>query len=106
VNQPAFSGAEQPPAGWTEKLQTLHEELARLEEDLRGRDWLVTPRMSAADLTTYPNLRIVLRGVQRAKPGLDYALTPLDARYPNLARWMARIEALPGYERTFPPHWR
>ena len=21
-------------------------------------------------------------------------------------RWLARVEALPGYERTYPPHWR
>ncbi len=26
--------------------------------------------------------------------------------YPALARWVTRVEALPGYERTYPPHWR
>jgi glutathione S-transferase len=106
VNAPAFSGAEQPPEGWAEKLQTVQTELAGLEQKLQGRDWLATPAISAADLATYPTVRILLRGVQRAKPGLDYGLTPLAGKYPNLARWMARIEALPNYDRTFPPHWR
>jgi hypothetical protein len=23
-----------------------------------------------------------------------------------LSAWLARMEALPGYERTYPPHWR
>lgn len=39
-----------------------------------------------------------------AKP-LDLGLL-LDARYPRLAAWMQRIEQLPGYERTYVPHWR
>jgi glutathione S-transferase len=26
--------------------------------------------------------------------------------YPALGRWVQRVEALPGYDRTFPPHWR
>jgi glutathione S-transferase len=30
----------------------------------------------------------------------------LDVNYPALARWVARVEALPGYEKTYPPHWR
>jgi hypothetical protein len=25
---------------------------------------------------------------------------------PAVAEWMKRIEALPYYERTYPPHWR
>ena len=29
-----------------------------------------------------------------------------DANYPALGRWLSRVEALPGYERTYPPHWR
>jgi maleylpyruvate isomerase len=29
----------------------------------------------------------------------------MERNYPALARWIARIEALPGYERTYPPTW-
>jgi glutathione S-transferase len=33
-------------------------------------------------------------------------LLPLDEAYPNVGRWMERVETVPGYERTYPPHWR
>jgi hypothetical protein len=26
--------------------------------------------------------------------------------YPQLARWLRRMETLPGYERTLPPGWQ
>jgi glutathione S-transferase len=31
---------------------------------------------------------------------------PVEANYPALARWLKRVESLPGYDKTFPPHWR
>jgi hypothetical protein len=30
----------------------------------------------------------------------------MERNYPALARWIGRIESLPGYDRTYPPHWR
>jgi glutathione S-transferase len=30
----------------------------------------------------------------------------VDANYPALGRWLKRVESLPGYAKTFPPHWR
>jgi hypothetical protein len=30
---------------------------------------------------------------------------PMERNYPALARWLHRIESLPGYARTYPPHW-
>jgi hypothetical protein len=40
-----------------------------------------------------------------ARP-LELGFLPLETTYPALAAWVKRIEALPGYERTYPPHWR
>ena len=37
---------------------------------------------------------------------LSSRFLPVDANYPALERWLRRVEALPGYERTYPPHWR
>ena len=31
---------------------------------------------------------------------------PVEVNYPALGRWLARVAAQPGYERTYPPHWR
>ena len=38
----------------------------------------------------------------------DYVAKPfrLEDLAAALARWIARVEALPGYARTYPPHWR
>jgi glutathione S-transferase len=88
-------------------LSVVVVELARLERALADREYLATDALSAADLTAYPLLRSLLRAVE--KPGaerLEHRLTPFSAAYPRLAAWMARVEALPGYDRTFPPHWR
>ena len=44
-----------------------------------------------------------------ARPGAEALagrFLPIEANYPALGRWLARIEALPGYDRTYPPHWR
>ncbi|AUX34784.1 MULTISPECIES: glutathione binding-like protein [Sorangium] len=78
----------------------LHEELARLEASLAQRDHLAGPRLSAADLTVYPSIQLAVRAATRP------AAAPLAARYPKLAAWGARIEALPGYDATYPSHWR
>ncbi len=63
--------------------------------------------ISAADIVIFPSLQILLRAL--AKPearDLSSRFLPLDVNYPALSRWIARVEALPGYEKTYPPHWR
>jgi hypothetical protein len=37
---------------------------------------------------------------------LSARFLPMERNYPALARWVSRVEAMPGYERTYPPHWR
>ena len=101
---PIFFGEEEP--GWADRRTAMHAELAGLERTLAGREWLATPKLSAADIAVYPIVRLLLRAADRAKPEYDLALRPLDAKYPAVARWTGQIEALPYYARTFPPHWR
>src|SRR5690606_24266493 len=89
-------------------LPKLHRELKGLEVGLTDRPWLCGgDAPSAADLAAFPFVMFVHRaaGKDAAKP-LDLGLHPFPTRYPGLAAWQARIEALPGYERTYPPHWR
>ena len=88
-------------------LPTLREELGRLEEQLGARAWLVGSAISAADIFAFPALKTLERAM--GKPGadtLDHRLRPLGASFPKVAAWVARIEALPGYAATYPPHWR
>lgn len=74
-------------------------ELERFEGRLSG-DWL-TPTLSAADFTLYPLLAMFPR-YERKEPelGLSRLLGP------KLRAFMSRIEALPYFDRTYPPHWR
>jgi glutathione S-transferase len=82
-------------------------ELARLEAELESRPFLATTTLSAADVFVFPQLKTLERALGKpAAAELDHGLGPLDVAFPRLAAWCARIEALPGYEATYPPHWR
>ena len=86
---------------------TVHGELERLEGVVAKPLWLAGAAISAADIVVFPWIPSLLRAAAKedARP-LDLGFLPFDARYPHLAAWVARIESIPGYERTFPPHWR
>ena len=65
-----------------------------------GKDFLVGA-VGAADFTVYPFFALAMR-TQKRLPSLG-----LDAAFgPQLTAWMRRVEALPYFEKTIPPHWR
>jgi glutathione S-transferase len=102
-----FGRAAEEAAKIRAVVPTLRATLERLEATLRDRTWLVGNAISAADVCQYP----IVKSVERAsgKPGataFGLGFLPVADRYPAIARWMRRIEALPGYDRTYPPHWR
>ena len=75
-------------------------ELAFFEQELTG-DFVVS-ELGAADFTLYPLLALPLRMESRTKTDLDVAAHI----GPRLTAWMRRIEALPFFATTYPPHWR
>jgi glutathione S-transferase len=77
----------------------LEEELPRFEAMLQGEHF--ANDLSLADFTVYPHLRLIPR-VDERQPGQDWS----QHIGPRLAAWMKRIEALPYYEQTVPPHWK
>ena len=89
------------------EVPPLRAELERFNRTLDNRTWLATNSVSAADIAIYPFVRSLLRAAE--KPGgstLDLGLQPMGATYPRVAAWMQEVERLPGYEVTFPAHWR
>lgn len=103
-----FGGKESEKADEVKSLaEEIHGELAAIETRLAGQQYLAGDVPTAADIMFYPALPGLIRGIDRkeAEP-FDLGFLPLGEHYPNLAAWAARIEALPGYERTYPPHWR
>jgi glutathione S-transferase len=90
-----------------EQIGGIHAELQKYDATLTTRPWLVGSALSAADLLIFPYFMSVLRAATRpAAEGLKLGLLPIEKVYPHLSAWVTRIEALPGYDRTFPPHWR
>lgn len=88
-------------------MHVVAREARSIEARLAKSDWVVGESFSAADIVIYPALQLLLRAL--AKPAareLSTRFLPLAVNYPALERWIARVEALPGYDRTFPPHWR
>lgn len=82
-------------------------ELTRLEERYERGSYLLGDTITAADLCYYPLLQGLLRAAGKpAAASLELGVLPLEKRFPRLAAWCMRIEALPGYDKTYPPHWR
>ena len=87
--------------------QTLRNELKMMDERLTGSQWLVGDKISAADIGVFPSVQLLLRAASKeAAQPFNLGLLPLAQTFPNVAKWMQRIEALPNYQRTYPPHWR
>jgi glutathione S-transferase len=80
--------------------KVIAEELEFFAQELQG-DWLSRGGMSAADIVLYPWVAYVKRITVR-KPETKLAeLLP-----EKIVAWAKRIEALPYFEKTFPPHWK
>jgi glutathione S-transferase len=101
------SGRPISDAALEEASGTTHDELSRLEALLRRGSWLVGAGPSAADVAVYPFVRFLLRACSKGDGrARKLGFCPFAETYPDVRRWMQRIEDLPGYERTFPPHWK
>ena len=105
--RPVFAGTDDANGDVSDAARTLREELSHLERLLDRHEFLASPRMTAADCVCFPQVRLVVRASERY-PGTmrRLELHPLGDPYPRLAAWAERVEALPGYEKTFPSHWR
>jgi glutathione S-transferase len=93
------------PEHWDEaKIAKAREgylaELRFFENDLTGA--FLVGDVGAADFTLYPLLALPLRMESRTKPDLAIAAEI----GPRLTAWMRRIEALPYFMATYPPHWK
>ncbi|HUP30939.1 MAG TPA: glutathione S-transferase family protein, partial [Usitatibacter sp.] len=80
--------------------QKIAEELALFEKEIRG-DYFAGNAITALDLVVYPMVGYVNRITAR-KP--ETKLT--ETIPPKLAAWAKRIEALPYFDKTYPPHWK
>ena len=82
-----------------EGRKAVVEESALFTRAMKG-DFLAG-QLSAADFALYPLVAALWRAEMKL-PDLDAAGMVTS----QLLAWKARIEALPYFDRTFPPHWR
>jgi glutathione S-transferase len=89
-----------------EAMHRVASEARTIERRLAQSDWVVGERFSAVDMVIYPDIRLLLRALARPEAReLASRFLPLEVNYPALGRWLARVAALPGHDRTWPPHW-
>ena len=91
--------AEWDAAAIAKARDSFVKELNHFERALSG-DFLAGA-VGAADFTVYPMLALALR-METKKPDLGVRA----ALGSKLTAWMRRIEALPFYSKTYPPHWK
>jgi glutathione S-transferase len=96
-----------PAADLTAAMHAVASEARTIEGRLSKSNWIVGESFSAADMVIFPSIQLLVRALNRPESrDLSSRFLPLATNYPALERWIARVEALPGYERTYPPHWR
>jgi glutathione S-transferase len=102
-----FGSASEKESEIRAAATTVYDELAQLEAVVAKSPWLAGAAISAADIVVFPWIQSLLRAAAKeaAKP-LNLEFLPFGVRYPHLAAWVKRIETIPGYERTYPPHWK
>jgi glutathione S-transferase len=82
-----------------EATKNLLPELDYWAEQTKSGQWLAGSEVTLADYAVYPQLGFLRRLRDRAP---EHAV----AIPPALEAWMQRVEALPYFARTLPPHWK
>ncbi len=91
----------------TDAMHVVGREARTIEGRLSKERWIVGEHYTALDMVIFPWIQLLRRALTRsAAAELGARFLPMETNYPALARWISRIEALPGYDRTYPPHWR
>ena len=91
----------------TAAMHAVASEARTIEGRLSKSEWIVGDTLSAVDMVIFPGIQLLKRALDRpVARELSSRFMPVEVNYPALGRWLTRVAALPGYERTYPPHWR
>jgi len=86
--------------------QSLTNELANLEKILTATNWLAGKKISAVDIFIFPFIQLLKRSEAKLQETIDYKLMFSYKKFPAISDWIKRFENMPGYNNTYPPHWR
>lgn len=91
----------------TAAMHAVASEARTIEARLSKSDWIVGDSYSAVDMVIFPGIQLLKRALEKPQAAaLSSRFMPVEVNYPALGRWLARVAAQAGYERTYPPHWR
>ena len=89
------------------RAMRVQNELPHFEQRLSRSDYAAGSTVSAADIMLCTALGALLRTARSDKAqGLDLGFDSFDQTYPALGAYLARMAALPAFERAYPPHWK
>lgn len=90
-----------------ESRELIEQEFNRINTILSNDDFLVCDALSAADIVVYPVIQLFLRAANKDNATeVAGSLRNFSGNYPAIAAWCQKIEDLPGYDNTYPPHWK
>src|SRR6201994_4197435 len=83
--------------GLTDAMHVVAREARTIEGRLSKEEWIVGAHYSAPDMGIFPWIQVLRRPLTRpAAAPLSARSLPMERNYPALARWIRRIESLPG----------
>ena len=107
ITQAVFTGAALGSDTITSAMHAVASEARTIEGRLSKSAWIVGDSCSAVDLVIFPGIQLLKRALEKPRAAeLSARFMPVEVHYPALGRWLARVAAQPGYDRTYPPHWR
>ncbi len=81
----------------TEAMHRVAGEARTIEQRLARSDWVVGESFSAADMMIYPDIRLLLRALQRPQAHeLAARFLPMEINYPAIGRWLERVSSAAG----------
>ena len=87
--------------------QAAEKEFTTINTTLTERAYLVNDSITAADNVLYPFIKFTARAAGKENTDeVSGTLRNIDEHYEALSEWCRRIEAIPGYDNTYPPHWK
>jgi glutathione S-transferase len=108
VFMPLWSGeAETKASRIKASAKQAHDALSKIETSITKTGYLVGDSISAADVVLFPGIQCLLNALAREDSNrLELDFLPLENHYPKIVSWIERIESIPGYGNTYPPHWK
>jgi glutathione S-transferase len=85
----------------------IENELVNINRTLENKEYLASEKISAADIVLYPVIPFLSRAANKENTEeISGSLRSINEHYPAISAWCKKIESIPSFEKTYPPHWK